>query len=308
MKKAYTRVDYPTLQAQGEIATLQDKITLHDNINQFVDVREEVTKRYFHIPMRIEGVTILLFCLRGTIDIKLSFKEYQLGANDIFIVESGQLGEFNGMSEDVQFFIIFVQNDFCTPLAQNVNATRVQELMFRGPYHHCSPEDMQEMYNIYKYLLNKISGSYKYKEDIIKGYLKALYYNIVSLSYREEQEEKTKENENVHDGSTNRHLDIYNRFIELVQKHFAQEHKIGFYADKLCITPKYMSQIIYKTSGRFAKDYIKDCLVIEAKVLLKSGMPIQDVAYDLNFNSPTFFSRFFKEATGSTPFDYQNHK
>ncbi|MCC8118758.1 MAG: helix-turn-helix domain-containing protein [Bacteroidales bacterium] len=130
----------------------------------------------------------------------------------------------------------------------------------------------------------------------------------MSLSYREEQEEKTKENENVHDGSTNRHLDIYNRFIELVQKHFAQEHKIGFYADKLCITPKYMSQIIYKTSGRFAKDYIKDCLVIEAKVLLKSGMPIQDVAYELNFNSPTFFSRFFKEATGSTPFDYQNHK
>ncbi len=306
MKKAYTKMDYPTLKAQGELATLADKVTLHDNINQFVDVRNEVSTRYLHMPLRIEGVTILLFCLRGTIDIKLSFKEYRLGPNDIFIVQSGQLGEFNGMSDDVQFFIIFVHNDFCTPLAQNVNSSRVQELMFRGPCHHCTSEDMQEMYSIYKYLLGKIDGPFKYKEDIIKGYLKALYYNICSLSYQEESLEKAQEKED--DSSTNRHMEIYNRFIELVQKHFAQEHKIGFYADKLCITPKYMSQIIYKASGRFAKDYIKDCLVIEAKVLLKSGMPIQDVAYELNFNSPTFFSRFFKEATGSTPFDYQNHK
>ncbi|MCC8114503.1 MAG: helix-turn-helix domain-containing protein, partial [Bacteroidales bacterium] len=237
-------------------------------------------------------------------------KDYTMHKNDIFIVQSGQLGEFHGMSDDVQFFIIFVHNEFCEPLTQATNSSKVRDLMFRGPYHSCSAENMEEIYTVYKYILNKIRGNYRYKEDVIKGYLHAMLHNIYSWSAQEEEQEQkmVKSNTDEDNEGTKRHMELYNRFIELVQKHFAQEHKIGFYADKLCITPKYMSQIIYKVSGRFAKDFIRDSLVIEAKVLLKSGMPIQDVAYELNFNSPTFFSRFFKEATGSTPFDYQNDR
>lgn len=302
MKTSYVNVGLASLVTQGFSANLEGKITLYDNSNTMIDINNDVSQNYKNMPIKICGITIFLFCTQGSIDVKLSFKDYRLKKNDIFIVQSGQLGEFYNMSQDVKFFIMFVHNDFCNPLTQINSSTKLQDLLFRGPYHHCSDEEMMEMRQIYDFIYNKINSGYLYKEDVIKGYVYAMLYNIYSLSYLESQ---TSEEEKEPDRTgTSRQMEIYNRFIEEVQKHYAEEHKIGFYASKLCITPKYLSQIIYKTSGRFAKDYIKECLIMDAKVLLKTGWTIQAICDQLNFNSPTFFSRFFKENTGFTPFEY----
>ena len=302
MKAPYANVGLATLMDQGFSANLEDKITLYDNFSRFVDINNEVSQRYKNLPIKICGVTIFLFCLEGIIDIKLSFKDYHLKKNDIFIVQSGQLGEFNGMSNDVKFCLIFVHNNFCNPLTQINSSTKLQDLLFRGPYHHCADKEMQELRQLYQFIYDKINSNYIYKEDVIKGYVYALLYNIYSLSYIDSQMEVESTEDKL---GTSRQMEIYNRFIEEVQNHYVDEHKIGFYADKLCITPKYLSQVVYKASGRFAKDYIKDCLLMEAKALLISGCTIQNICYQLNFNSPTFFSRFFKENTGYTPFEYQ---
>lgn len=106
MKAPYANVGLATLMDQGFSANLEDKITLYDNFSRFVDINNEVSQRYKNLPIKICGVTIFLFCLEGIIDIKLSFKDYHLKKNDIFIVQSGQLGEFNGNEQDVKFCLI----------------------------------------------------------------------------------------------------------------------------------------------------------------------------------------------------------
>jgi len=301
-KIPYINVGLETLTEQRYRATIEGKITLHDNIGRHIPLDDDIARRYRDFPIKVQGVTVFLFCLEGTIDLKLSFQEYHLGKNDIFIVQSGQLGEFNGMSHDVQFFQFFVNNDFSNPLTHINDSQKLQDLLFRGPLHHCDDRQMQEFRAIYQAVREKIDSQWVYRDDVIRGYVYALLYSIYSLSYAESQEQKSAPQPQ---GTTGRQTELYNDFIALVQKHAGQEHKTAFYADKLCITPKYLSQIIYNVSGRFAKEFIHEALVMESKAMLKTGLTIQQVCDKLNFNSPSFFGRFFKEATGMTPFEYQ---
>jgi AraC-like DNA-binding protein len=82
---------------------------------------------------------------------------------------------------------------------------------------------------------------------------------------------------------------------------------VGFYADKLCLTPKYLSKLIKTTSGKSAPEWIDSYVILEAKNLLKySDIAIKEIVYRLNFPNQSVFYKFFKARTGMTPSEYRN--
>ena len=84
------------------------------------------------------------------------------------------------------------------------------------------------------------------------------------------------------------------------------ERSIGFYAERLCLTPKYLSQVVHAVSGRHAGEWIRDYVILEAKALLKSGQyTTQQVADMLNFPNQSFFGVYFKKAVGCSPKAYR---
>ena len=100
---------------------------------------------------------------------------------------------------------------------------------------------------------------------------------------------------------------VYARFIELVTRHHSKERGVGFYADKLCITPKYLSKIVKDTSGLSAPQWIDQYVILEAKQMLKhSDLCIKEISEELNFPNPSFFFKYFKKHTGLTPNQYRN--
>ena len=99
--------------------------------------------------------------------------------------------------------------------------------------------------------------------------------------------------------------DIFNRFIQLVNAHVRQEHKLGYYADRMCLTQRYLGCVVREVSGVTAKEWIDRALVTEAKVVLKhSDKSVAQIADDLHFPSPSFFSKYFRRLTGLTPAEY----
>jgi len=81
---------------------------------------------------------------------------------------------------------------------------------------------------------------------------------------------------------------------------------VEFYASKMGITPKYLSLILKKKSGRNASKLIDEAVVYEAKRLLKySGLSIQEIATKLNFASQSFFGKYFKQRVGVSPSRYK---
>ena len=96
------------------------------------------------------------------------------------------------------------------------------------------------------------------------------------------------------------------KFIDLLDKYHQQERSVEFYAEKLFITPKYLSTVIKRTSGYNATNWINRYVILEAQSLLKySDKSIQEIADCLNFSNASFFGKYFKRHTGMTPGEYK---
>ncbi len=104
-----------------------------------------------------------------------------------------------------------------------------------------------------------------------------------------------------------RTVSLCHRFLGLVHEFAAQEHSVRFYADRLCITPRYLNKItVMHVDGLSPKKIIDDQLVAEIKVrLVNSSLSITQIAGELNFSDQTYMSSFFRRLTGRSPADYR---
>lgn len=99
---------------------------------------------------------------------------------------------------------------------------------------------------------------------------------------------------------------VFEQFLDLVNEHCKQHHTLDFYADRLCITQRYLGTLVRQASGTTAKDWIDRAIISEAKVGLKhSDATVAQLADTLGFPNAAFFCKFFKRLTGMTPTQYQ---
>lgn len=99
---------------------------------------------------------------------------------------------------------------------------------------------------------------------------------------------------------------LVRKFLHLIDEHFLTLHKVNAYADKLSITPNHLNDISKKTTGKTALELIQERITLEAKrFLLHSDFNSKQIAFELNFNDPSYFSRFFKQQTNMSPESYR---
>ena len=88
---------------------------------------------------------------------------------------------------------------------------------------------------------------------------------------------------------------------------YKQSRDVAFYADRLCITSKHLSQVVKEVSGKSALDIIEEYVITECKALLLSTtMTIQQISDSLNFTTQSVFGKYFKRVTGISPSEYRN--
>ena len=106
--------------------------------------------------------------------------------------------------------------------------------------------------------------------------------------------------------SKSRQQTIFDRFIYLVNQYADREHQISFYADKMCLTERYLGTVIRQASGSSAKEWIDRAIITRIKVELKhTEKPVAEISDDMNFPNPSFFCKYFKRLTGLTPSEYK---
>ena len=161
-------------------------------------------------------------------------------------------------------------------------------------------DEMQEVLSVYQWMRRKITQpDFGFTREIVRCYMQVLVHNGYQWLARHHREQPDAER------PQNRPQELFERFLALVQKHYAEERSIRFYADRLCLTPKYLSNAVHRVSGRHAGEWIKDYVLLEAKALLKSRQyTVQQVSEMLNFPNTSFFGKFFKKAVGCTPRTY----
>ena len=138
-----------------------------------------------------------------------------------------------------------------------------------------------------------------FRKEVIQHLLAGLLYNIEYIAKNKGQSQSSP---------LTHQNDIFQRFISLVNTYSKTERNVSFYADKLCLTPRYLNTVIRQASQQTVMDWINQSIILEAKVLLKhSNRLVYQISDELNFPNPSFFSKFFKRMTGMTPQEYQKN-
>lgn len=242
-------------------------------------------------------MTAALICLEGSACIKVNMQEYMITPSTTLIILFGQTCQITNISEDLHLRVILMSQNF-------------SDSLFAGT-EKLAPFYLQMAQNAIMQLDNR-EGVFTHFYDLLKNLtqsprerfrLEAARHLTLVIFYGYSYEAHRI---NTTPAISGRKGEIYTKFIELVRENYKRERTINFYADRLCITPKYLSQIVMQTSGKRAHYIIDEYVINECKALLAStDMSIQQVADAMNFPSQSVFGKYFKRIAGVSPKEYR---
>ena len=172
--------------------------------------------------------------------------------------------------------------------------------LFDGHVRDChfklTTNEMQLMANLHK-LLYDVHHSCQASPQTVLSLTAAFLWQADELWNRHENEQRD---------SLSREQRLFTDFIQLVSRYATQEHNIDFYAQRLFLSPRYMSTLVKKVSGKAAKQWIDDAIVTRIKVELRhTDKSAAQIADEMNFPNPSFFCKYFKRMTGLTTQAYR---
>ena len=262
---------------------------------------------YFSSPVRFDGILFVL-CLKGKLEVEINLQQIELCSNSLLclgpdkIISSKQT-DFN----DFEAYFLFMSPQFLRDINIDMNVMnnigRMASLKSsRQPVLSLSDEESQLLQKYMELLhYNTIKNSDElYIKNISRNIIASVIYQIFQFG------EKYMPQERVEERPLSRRANYVQEFMRLMHENYRQERSVGFYAEKLFISPKYLSLIIKEMTGRSAAEWIDECVILEAKNLLRySGKNIQQVAYELNFTNQSSFGKYFKHLTGMSPSQFQ---
>ena len=233
----------------------------------------------------------------GSAILEIDMEKYDLSepANIIRLLP-GQIVAFNNTSPDFDVDVVIMSKSFVDNLLVFANGRvpfsfdkRLNAVVRIG-----GREKMASMFiKAIRHILDE-NAENPYKSKIVQHVMMAIFYSSENLSRTEVEKPRTN-------------ADILSKeFLALVKEHFREERQLKFYADKMCITPRYLSRVVKECTQFSAADWIERFVVLEARALLKStNMTVQQISDELNFPSQTFFGKYFKRRGGLSPKEYR---
>ncbi len=281
---------------------LDDEIMLSDMDDCYNDSNNTIPIEWQRNKLFRISFVIALLCEGGTMRFRLNLTEYNLKKDDLLIAVPNSICECIDMSMDCRLTMIVLSQPDTFKDINSQTAIIIRRYMSKHPIISLSAKDSAEFRVIYNSIRQKmIQPNYNYKREVIHAYLQVLYCNICHLMkpYIDLEDERLKD----------RKKQIFDCFMLELQQNYDTRRDIAFYAERLCLTPKYLSQVILAVSGRYAKDWIRDYVILEAKALLKSGQyTTQQISDILKFPNQSFFGTYFKRAVGCSPKAFQENE
>ena len=154
-------------------------------------------------------------------------------------------------------------------------------------------------FNNYFYLLKQkaADSENKFRRNVVSTLTLAMFYDLSNVIQR------VLETFGIRQTSSEI---IFTRFIKLLEQNYKSERRVSWYAQQLCITPKYLSETVKSVSHRTPNEWIDNYVTIEMRVLLRnSSKSIKEIAEELHFANQSFLGKYFKEHVGMSPSEYR---
>lgn len=236
---------------------------------------------------------------KGWAHATINLKDYEIVENTQVVLLPGTIIRINGCSSD------FTASFFGFPKEMFMEACmRFEPIFFRFIKEQPCYVLPQENTGAINGLIRATTAIYndrenRFRNQIAKNHLQSFMLDIYDKCYRYFVKHKIE-------GGT-RQDEIFKSFVSLVHEHCASQREVSFYADKLCISTKYLTGICKAVTGDSAKKIIDDFAILEIKVLLQSTeLTVQEIADRLGFPDQSYLGRYFKRHEGMSPKEYQS--
>lgn len=257
-------------------------------------------------PVRFDAF-ILFFLKKGRFNIEFNLSSYTVQERSLLVAAPGNIIHVPSLNEsdldDMQLVFAAISRDFIAGLNLDFDkAFRESVRMLANPCITLNDEQYALAESYFLLARQIIRSSQRKKPQIIGGLLSSLSYLTDDVWNQQLDRERARLGYN-----TTRAKQVYDRFMELVNQYHSSQRSMQFYADQLCLTPKYLSKLIKQASGRSGPQWIDDYVILEAKNMLRySDAPIKEIVYRLHFPNASVFHKYFKLHTGMTPSQYRN--
>ena len=259
--------------------TLQDK---HKDVDPEKGI--QALRRQFNLVYILES---------GVHDVYLGAEYQWLKPNDLVIVPENMIYASKNVRACIGFCMHF-KTEFIQPL---LNKPLAEEFSFLDMEAEHIINVTDEEAELIKQCFRDIIKEYE-RFSPEKDYLLRNFIHILLLRIRELYRPHAKK---INDGNT-RSMKIANQFKRLVEKNFIAMREVSQYAEQLCVSPGYLSEVVKNNTSKSPREIINDVLLLEAKVLLGStGLTVTEIAHRLNFGDQAHFSHFIKQRCGCSP-------
>lgn len=271
---------------------------ISDQLDQLVlrKVDTPELRDFMKDPYIMDGILVVL-CLEGSTSLRVNFKEYLLERGKLLVAFPNSLVEPLTVSDDVVVYSFIYADDYVSavPIMSNYD---VWYKLHDFPCIKITEEQVRLIASYFDFMYEMYCEPDKSnKQEVLKYILVALRVEIRTLySYIEDADQT----------SLTRTEQITRDFFELLYQHYKEERSVSFYADKLHLTPKYLTTVIREQTNYTILEWISKSVIVTAKELLRTtDKTVLEIAYDLHFSDSSLFCRFFKRNVGVTPNQYR---
>lgn len=248
-------------------------------------------------PFRID-MTMAIIYEQGSADLKINMRDYHIEAPAVLLVLNDQIYQSAGHSEDLRSKVILMSRSFSDSLfANSGEILPLKSSIMKNPV--MKIENEENVFGQFFQLLQNIAASprQEFKIESARHLTLSMFYGYSHLKHEVNEVKSTN----------SRQEEIFTKFTELLERHHKKEREIAFYADKMCMTSKHLSQVIKDYTGKTALGIIEEYVISEAKsMLLSTTMSIQQISDELKFPSQSVFGKYFKRVAGISPSEYRN--
>lgn len=272
-----------------DIAVAMFKEPFVAGTDNFISLKDQVWKLQ-------EGA--ICFCRKGYARISIDLKEYEIVPYTQIVLFPGCIVKISKISEDFYMSFFGFSNEMFRSVTFRMDTGFIHFLKEKPCYTQLPQYTvaintfMQSVEYIYKDKNNR------FRNQIAQNHLQSFLYELNDKTQHliENQQEENKD----------RQHNTFKRFIQLVHEHCTTAREVIFYANKLCISTKYLSNICRNVTGYSAKTIIDECALLNIKAMLQStDLSIQEIAEQLNFPDQSYLGRFFKRHEGVSPKEWR---
>ncbi|CAM1361906.1 helix-turn-helix domain-containing protein [Tenacibaculum xiamenense] len=226
----------------------------------------------------------------------IDFESYDFNGNVLFFLSPGQVFSIESEKIKEAYQLSFTRDFYCIQAHDAEVACNgvLFNNIYKTPFVSPCEKDIKKLDFILESLIEEFEQEETAQYDMLQSYLRQFIVCSVRVK---------KEYESIKDDTETK---LYKDFSLLVEQNFKKMHSVTDYANRLGLSPKSLSKHFQKIGSQTPSDFIKNRIITEAKrQLLYSNEAIKHIAFDLGFNDPAYFSRFFTKATGKSPKQFQ---